>query len=124
MEALEQECDTLMEELANYNVSPAEAEELANKFLAMAYRINRKVRDIRNDIIKLSLLERNAYADAFKQLDDKLSVSKQKALASSDRNFLRQNVLLQKTSNACEYWRGNYDVFEKAHIFYKSLCRD
>jgi len=121
---LEQECDTLMERLTSYNVSPAEAEELSNQFLGMTYRINHKLRDVKNELIKLSILEKNAYSTAFKSLDNKLSVSKQKALASADISCLKASVVLQKTENERDYWKGNYDVFQDAHKFYKSLCRD
>jgi len=116
--------DKLIEKLAEYNVSPAEAQELSQKFLGMSYRINRKLRDIKNEVIKNSILEKNAYKKAFQVIDNKLSVSKQKALASADMEYLKNSVILQKNVNDVDYWKGVYEVCNNAHIFYKQLCRD
>jgi len=121
---LEAECDLLMEELQDYNVSPSKAQELSNKFLGMSYRINRKIRDMRNEMIKLSLLERNSYSKAFKSQDPKLNVSKAKAFASADKEYMRSHIMLQRNENERDYWKGIYDIFNDAHKFYKSLCRE
>jgi len=124
MSRLVEDCDSLMERLSSYNVTPSEAEELSSRFLDMTYRINKHLRDIKNEQIKFSILDKNKYADAFKELDNKLSVSKQKALASSNKEYLRANVMLQKNSNEIDYWKSNLDICQDAHKFYKSLCRD
>jgi len=75
--------------LEEYDVSPAEAQELAQKFLGMSYRINSRLRDVRNDIIKNSILERNAYKNAYNGMDKKLSVSAQKAIASANIDYMK-----------------------------------
>lgn len=113
-----------MEQLKNYNVSPNEAEELSTKFLSMSYRINTKLRNLKNELIKLSILEKMAYERAFKGFSDKMSVSKQKATAQANPEYLKANVQNQKMTNDKEYWEGSFEVMKDSHKFYKSLCRE
>lgn len=124
LEALEKECDVLMERLTDYMVSPAEAQELANRFLSMTYRVNHQLRDINNELIKLSVLDKMAYKTAFDKVDAKANVSKAKAEASADKEYLKNSIALQRLENDKDYWKGVYDIFEKGHLFYKMLTRD
>ena len=93
---LEKDCDETMESLADYEVSPDEAQSRATKFLALSYRVNSKIKSVKNEIIKAKVLATTSYASAFNGVDEKANVSKAKALASANPEHLKQNVLLQK----------------------------
>jgi len=121
---LKNDCDEMMERLSNYEVSPNEAQELATRFFQLAYRVNNKLRDVKNEIIRSKTLATTAYANAFNVVDEKANVSKAKAVASADKTYLRQNVELQRLENEESYWKNMLDLMNNGHIFYKLLARD
>jgi len=123
-DVLKKDCDELMERLSEYNVSPSEAQELSQRFLSMCHRVNHRLRDINNEMIKLSIMEKLAYKKAFAAVDPKANVSKAKAFASADKGYIEASIKLQREDNEKGYWKGVYDVSNNAHIFYKLLCRD
>ena len=90
----------------------------------MSYRINKKIRNIKNELIKLTLLERSAYSKAFSSVDSKKNVSQMKAEASAEPGYLKASIALQKAENERDYWKGTYDVMNNAHIFFRNLLRD
>ena len=123
IKSFEQECDLLMGELNNYDASPSEAQDLANKFLGMSYRVVGVIRDISNEIIMLDICEKGAYKSGFDSVDEKVNVTKAKALAQSNPKFLLAMKKKQEMENYKDYWKGVLDVFNNAHIFYRGLCR-
>ena len=121
---LSSDCDEMMEKLVDYEVSPNEAQERATKFLSLAYRINHRVLEVKNNIIKAKVLADASYAAAFKGVDEKANVSKAKALASADKGYLKQSVELQKLEAEESYWKSMYEIMNNGHIFYKLLTRE
>ena len=121
---IEAEFDELMDKLNVYDVSPSEAYELAAKFLAGSYRVNKIVRDVSNDIIRLDIREKASYKVAFDGIDNKINVTKSKAIASADKDYLARMMEKEEAENAKSYWKGVYEVFTNAHIFYKLQTRE
>jgi hypothetical protein len=123
VDQLMSDCDAAMERIADVTVTPAEAEELSNLFLGLTYRVNNRIRELKNDLIPLELKKTLSYNKAFKSVDDKVNVSKAKALASADTEYLSDMARQTKKENEVDYWKRNFDVLNNAHIFFKSLTR-
>jgi len=121
---LEKEFDELMGKLNLYNVSPSEAYELAAKFLSASYAANKAIRDISNELIIFDLQEKTAYKDAIEKIDNKVNVIKTKAIASADKAYLSKILKKQQLEGLKSYWRGCYDIFNNAHIFYRNVAKD
>lgn len=118
------DCDEMMEKLVDYEVSPNEAQERATQFLSLAYRVNAKLTDVKNDIIKAKVLTTASYANAFSGIDEKANVSKAKALASADKSYLKQSIELQKLEVQESHWKNMFELMNNGHIFYKLLTRE
>lgn len=118
-----QDLDALLDKLVDYEVTPNEAQARATEFLSLSYRVNSRLRDTRLEIIKAKVLSDNAYSNAFKTIDEKVNVSKAKALASADREYLKNSVELQKLESEESFWKGMFEVVNNGHIFYKMLTR-
>lgn len=103
------DCDEMMEKLVDYEVSPNEAQERATQFLSLAYRVNAKLTDVKNDIIKAKVLTTASYANAFNGIDEKANVSKAKALASADKSYLKQSIELQKLEVQESHWKNMFE---------------
>lgn len=121
IQEIETQCEKVRVTLAEEpDVTPAEATFHSAYALETALRIVRVLRDIKDEIIKIEVLKSAAYGKAFESLDNKLNVSKMKALASKDKDYLKQDILLKKSENAVDYFKGMYDVCMDSHKFYKS----
>lgn len=118
--SLKDEIDDMMECLIDYEVSPNESKERATKFFALTYRVNNKIRDIENEIIKANVLATAAYAGAFKSIEEK-NVTKVKALANADKSYLKQDIELKRLEAEKSYWKNVYDIMNNGHIFYRGM---
>lgn len=103
-----------------FDVTPFEAKELSAHALATEAILITLLRDVRNEITKLNVMKAAAYKSAMAALSDKLSVSKQKALAEGDKEHQIAIVHLDKMRNNKEYIKGMIDVCADAHKFYKA----
>lgn len=124
VDKLLEDCDAIMDKIADSTVTPSEAEELSNKFLGLTYRINARLRDLRGDGILLEGVKDIVYSQAFGGIDEKANVSKAKAMATANPTFQKSSIKHKRKDNEIKYWSGNYDIMNNAHIFYKMLCKD
>jgi len=118
---LEGKIDTIQNILVEkYEATPFEAREYSSLSLETQLSLERTLRDVRNEIVKLSVLKDAAYKAAFNSLGNEVSVSKQKAIATGDKEYQINLVKLTKMENNKEYLKGMISICNNAHHFFKS----
>lgn len=125
IELVEQRCEQVRLALAECpDASPAEAKKHSAYALETSLMIVRVLRDVNTELIKIQVQKDAAYSNAFKLVDDKINVSKAKAIASGDKNNQIQTVKLKQFEGYQEYFKKMYEVCENSHRFYKSQAFD
>lgn len=123
MADLKADCHELMEKLVDYEVSPNEAQHRATLFFSLTYRVNNRLTEVKNEIIKAKVMATASYANAFNGIDEKANVSKAKAIASADKSYLKNSIELQRLEAEEGHWKNMFEIMNNGHIFYKGLTK-
>ncbi len=118
---IEDKCDKVRVALAECpEATPHEAKTHSAFALETSIYLYRLLRYINKEIIKVEVQKDASYSSAFKNIDDKVNVSKAKAIASANIDHQKHSIMLKKLENDREYFKGMVSVCENSHKFYKS----
>lgn len=121
IDLVDEKCEQVRTTLAEMpEATPHEAKRASAFALETSLWIARVLRDIKNEIILLEVKKTATYSKSFKGIDDKVNVSKAKAMASANPDHIMADVELKRAENMKEYFEEMFKVCENAHKFYKS----
>lgn len=123
VQAFEIECEELINHLPETDCEFRTADEYAVKFLKGSMRINSILKKLRNFRINLKQQSKIAYSLAFQNAGS-TKVTEKNKMADRDGNFLAWEKCKEENENRIKYFKGLFEVFRDAHIYYKNYARD
>lgn len=104
-------------------VSPREAEKLAQQFFLAGYYCNKEIRRSKKQIILTEEVKSLIYRQSINNADGK-GVTEKKINAEADGEFLKANSNNEDSINEFEYYKRLFKVLENGYTLFKLLSRE